>query len=161
MPDHALPICQKKYETDNAPDNCVGCDRVGDERLMRPVLRVGNILSRTIRRSGPRGPPEERSHLTRSRLICERAAWNRILVASLCKHVCVVSRKILDSFGARRADSETACRSIIGIRAHLFFETRAQSRLLLNRERSVVARAGFLRPTIEHESSFAVQPVSS
>ena len=76
-PDQAADSRQQADEAQNAPEDGARCRYIADQRLMRPVVRVGRLRTGTIRAASPRGPPEECGKLMLLRSVgqCAAAGW--------------------------------------------------------------------------------------
>src|ERR1017187_9543603 len=58
-PDKAAYSRQQADETQHAPEDCAGRWFVANQGLMRPIIGVSRLGSRSIPAASPRGPPEE------------------------------------------------------------------------------------------------------
>ena len=78
-PDKSADSSQQSDEAQYAPQNRARCWHVADQRLMRPVVRVGRFRAGAIRAASPRSPPEKRGKLMLLCGIRQCAAGDRIL----------------------------------------------------------------------------------
>ena len=76
IPNHSPNSGQKKHEANHAPNDRPASRTIADQFFVRPVLRVGNILTGAIGAGGPGRPPEERGHLPLFRWVAQSPRGN-------------------------------------------------------------------------------------
>jgi hypothetical protein len=138
---------------------------VADQRLMRPVLGIADVLAGTAGHRRPRRPEEERRHRRTMAGVRNRVLVNRVLVAQRAQR-----RRVAEQLAVMRGDlgdhrsavvrhGQHAAGRVVGIGAHLVAQSRLQRGLALRRLRVMGDAVLGLRPAIEQTDRLAVQPV--
>src|SRR6185503_16603176 len=76
---HQADAGEQDDDADAGPDDGFAGRTVADERLVRPVARVGHRIVWPVGRRGPRGPEDEGGELTRTHRVLERTGRDRVL----------------------------------------------------------------------------------
>ena len=127
---------------------------------MRPVVGIRLVRSRTLRARRPGRPPEERRKLVsvwpgQTSAPCGIA----YSCAAVAEHVSIISSELLEGRGLILADNHAIRRRIISIRAHLPDQPRLEHRLLVKIECGKVRCSHAVRPAVQQNFRFAMQPV--
>ncbi len=160
-PDEATNTSEQANETQDAPQYYPGRRSIGDERLMRPIVRVGCRRARTVGTGGPGRPPEEFSEFMLLRVVRERIFRDGILRAAACKHVGVISRELPECSNAIGIDDDAMSRGIIGVRSYFTNEASLEYGLLIHTQSGEVRGSVPDCPDVEQYLRLAMQPVGS
>src|SRR5258705_12405950 len=95
IPNHSPDAGEKQDEANHAPNYSATRRAIADQLLVRPILRVGNVLTRAICARCPSRPPEECRHLA---LFCQIAECTRrdgVLVSTMTVDIPIIVRQLL------------------------------------------------------------------
>ena len=161
IPDHAADSGQQKDEADDAPHDGAARRLIADERLVRPVLGVGDVAAGTVGGSGPCRPPEECAHGAELFGIGESAFLDGVLRAAVGENICVVMTQIGEGRDTSRVDGDGLVGGVIGVTAYGRLQALAERSLLFSGKRFVAGRAQFFGPVVEEKYAFAMQPIGT
>ena len=165
VPGERADAGEQAEDADERPQVRRGRRHVADQRLRRPVARVGDRIVGAVRRGRPRRPEEERHHRLALLDVRNRVLLDRVLRTQRVQldvwteqpHVVVVD--LPDRVRAILVHRDHARGRIVGVLAHRLLEPRLQARLLHGIEVRIGLAAVTLRPEFEQSCGFAVQPV--
>ncbi|MNK91966.1 hypothetical protein D3C87_1120840 [compost metagenome] len=163
-PDEEAHAGQQHHHAGDRPDEVFAAGLVVDQRFMRPVVRIGHFLARTLGGGGPCRPEEELRHL-RAPLGAGQSVFlhGEVFAAFLQRRrvgeqLVVIVRRVGDRLHAARRQAQHL--RIIGAVAAVFeLERFAQRRLRGAVERRVRLAMLLLRGQFQPGRQFAVQPV--
>src|SRR6185369_13193550 len=117
VPDHAPDSGEQQNEADDAPYNGCAGGTIPHKLLVRPILCVSDILSRTIGTRRPCCPPEESRHLVLLGSIRKRAGGNGVFVAPFAIYVAVVGGQFVEGSGAILVEDDGVRGRVVSIAA--------------------------------------------
>jgi len=164
-PDERADAGQQQHHADDRPEDVRPGGPVVDERLVRPVVRVGDRRSRPFRRAGPARPEEEVRERLQPLRIADRHLLHGVVVAQpgegrlAAEEGAIVRRRAGDRLGPVRGNGQRARRRIVGVLAHGLGEAGLERAALRRIERVELRSVLALRPDLEQGLGLAVQPV--
>ena len=165
VPDHQADGADQGDERGHRPHHRLGGGDVADQRLVRPVHRIGGGLARAVGGRRPRRPEDEGGQRLPPRLIRDRVARHRVLLAQrvhlgrAAEQAFVVGLIVADGGGADVADHQLAVGLVHPVAADLSAQTLAQRCLLLRGDVGIGGTVIERRPAVEDEGQLTVQPV--
>ena len=165
-PDDEADTEDQRHDRGDRPDHVLGRGFVADQRLMRPVVGVGDIQPRTVGGRSPGRPEEEGSHLRaqlgiRQRVLLHGVGGTQLLEGRVvAEQLVVVGRNALDGADAVFRQRDLVGGLVEGVGAERNLRVVAQRGLVaLGQLLEVLAKLalGLLVQPVQH---FAVQPVS-
>ena len=164
-PDDRPDAGEQEQHARHRPEDVRARRTVADQRLVRPVVGVGDLHPRPIGRAGPARPEEEMCERLESRRIADHDLLHGVVQAERvqrripAEEADVVSSGRGHRLGAVLGDRERAGRGVVAVRAHLSAEALQQSSLQLRGELRIRPAGLTHRPEVEQCGRLAVQPV--
>ena len=158
-PDHRPDSREQHNDAHAGPDHGLAGGPVGDQGLVRPVARVGQLGSRTVRRRRPRGPEEEGRQLAKFFGVALRPLGDGVVGLPVGEHVGVVLEVRLERPRPHRVHRDRPGGGVERVRPHQEFEPLLEPGLLLRLDPVEVILEARLRPLVEDEDALPVQPV--
>src|SRR5438270_6916946 len=126
IPDHSANSGQEEHKTDHAPNDRSPGWTVTDQLFVRPVLRIGYVLTRPVRARCPCGPPEECSHLPLFCWIAQGPGGDCVHISPLPINVTVIARQFLKCRGAIAIDYDRIVGGVISILPGQFSQSASE-----------------------------------
>ncbi len=155
---------EQDHDAGDRPHDVLATGLVADQRLVRPVVGVGDVRAGALRRGGPGGPEEEMRHglaplgagqcvLLHGEALAALAQGGRI-----GEELIVVSRRLRDGLRAAVADLQRAVR-VRAVASVLGLELGAQRALFAHAKLFKGLAVALLGGQVEPGAQLAVQPV--
>ena len=158
---------KQEQDTGDRPHAKRSRRRVADQRLVRPVVGIGDCLAGPLGHARPRDPKEEGAELPALLGIDQRSFGNGVLDAQFLKRrIGAEQRRIVGAShahcsGAHIGHGDRIQLRVITNSAQIALQPLLEGRLPFPVERSEVLGATFARPDVEHRGGFAVEPVGA
>ena len=158
---------QQQYHAGEGPHVVFSSRYVLDQRLVRPVVGVSEVLIRTVSRSRPRSPEEEVEQFFTRFLAWQCVVFHCKVFASglelriVAVHTVIVRQNTFDRFHAGIADNDRTVFLNTALVAVFVSQTGFQNSLFLRRNFVKFFAVSFLRSQIQPCNQLAVQPVGS
>ena len=140
--------------------------RVAHQRLVRPVVGVGDVLARALGGGRPGRPPVEGRHRAAVAGVGDGVVLHRVVFAQLgrggvvAQQALVVRRDVGDGHRALVVDHHRPRGGVVGVRAHHGFQAGREGGLFRGAQGGIAGRLVVApRPLVEDVHGLAVQPV--
>ena len=132
---------------------------IADQRFVRPVVGVADVIVGAIGGCRPRRPKEECRQLSQSSFIGHGSGRNCIVGFAVGEHIGVVRKVRLERIGPKRIDRDGVRCRIVGVGPHERGQATAQLCLLFSIKSFVIGSESLIGPTVENEDGFSMQPI--